>query len=114
MLAAPIGKWLLLPRHPTIVIVLPGGGPAKGPVLGPWQSRHPVTPWCVPVREYCEKSPAVVWDCEHSAAVGMWFDGRGVVGSRKDVVLWHWPQSPMVGCRESSFFGGRESPAVVS
>src|SRR5207248_9011511 len=48
--ALPIAMWLL-PGHPAIVIVLPGGGPAKGPVFGPWQERHPVTPWCVPVTE---------------------------------------------------------------
>src|SRR5256885_15190930 len=42
----------------------------------------------------------------------MWFDGRGVVGSRKEVVLWHRPQSPVAGCRRSSAAGGLESPAA--
>ena len=56
----------------------------------------------------------MVWHCEHSALVGMWFDGRGTVGSRKEVVLWHWVQSPVAGCKRSSFAEGRESPAVVS
>ena len=111
--ALPIGMWLA-PGHPTIVIVLLGGGPANGPVPGPWQETHPVTPWCVPVTEYSAQLPAVVWHCEHSALVGMWFDGRGVVGSRKEVVLWHRLQSPVAGCRRSSFAEGRESPGVVS
>src|SRR5215469_18228576 len=35
--AVPIGKWLL-PGHPTIVIVLEGGGPANGPVPAAWQA----------------------------------------------------------------------------
>jgi len=30
----PIGMWLF-PGHPTIVIVLEGGGPANGPVPAP-------------------------------------------------------------------------------
>ena len=56
----------------------------------------------------------MVWHCEHSALVGTWFDGRGTVGARKEVVLWHWVQSPVAGCKRSSFAEGRESPAVVS
>ena len=46
----PIGMWLP-PGHPTIVIVLPGGGPANGPVFGPWHERQPVAPWWTPVTE---------------------------------------------------------------
>jgi len=61
----------LLPGQPTIVIVLPGGGPAKGPVPGPWQAMQPVTPWWTPVTEYTPKLPTVVWHCAHTAVVGM-------------------------------------------
>src|ERR1700745_3205306 len=45
----PIGMGLL--ASPAVVIVLLGGGPAKGPVPAPWQARQPVTPWWTPVTE---------------------------------------------------------------
>ena len=47
--SVPIGMWFV--GEPTMVIVLLGGGPANGPVFGPWQVRQPLTPWCVPVTE---------------------------------------------------------------
>src|ERR1700682_6163824 len=82
----------------------------------PWQLRQPVTPWCVPVTEYSAKLPAVVWHCAHTAVGGMWLEGFGADGSRSvakvGVVTWQLPQSPVVGCLESSAVG-RESPAVV-
>src|ERR1700750_64814 len=47
--SVPIGMWLF--ASPAIVIVLLGGGPAKGPVPAPWQARQLLTPWCTPVTE---------------------------------------------------------------
>src|SRR5215470_13319962 len=107
----------LAPGQPTIVMVLLGGGPAKGPVPGPWHWAQVVTPWCTPVTEYTAKLPAVVWHCAHTAVVGMWFAGLVAVGSRlvanTGVVTWQLPQSPEVGCLASSAVG-RESPAPVA
>src|SRR4029077_9307915 len=49
--AVPIGMCGGLPGQPTMVIVLLGGGPAKGPVPGPWHCAQVVTPWCTPTTE---------------------------------------------------------------
>ena len=47
--SVPIGMWFV--GEPTMVIVLLGGGPANGPVPGPWQPRQLATPWWTPVTE---------------------------------------------------------------
>src|SRR5215472_6497227 len=44
--SVPIGMWL--PGLVTMVML------ANGPTVGPWHERQLVTPWCVPVTEYCE------------------------------------------------------------
>ena len=61
----PMGMWLI----PVVLTIL-----MLAKVLateGAWQLRQLLTPWCVPVTEYTELLPAVVWHCAHGALVGM-------------------------------------------
>ena len=60
--SVPMGMWFA--GVVTIVTL------ANGPTVGPWQLRHPVTPWWVPVTEYWASLP-VVWHCAQGAVVGM-------------------------------------------
>src|ERR1700739_560214 len=80
--------------------------------VGPGHARHAVTPWCTPVTEYDEFWAGFVWHWMHGAAVGMWFGGLDAAPANVSV-LWHTPQSPVVGWLASSVALGRESPAVV-
>src|SRR5215469_11132391 len=62
------------------------------------------------------KLPGVVWHWAQPALVGMWFAGLVPLTTslaNVGVVTWQPPQSPAVGCCESSALEGRESPAVV-